>query len=175
MRVAGTLLRKLVVLVLMCAPCVHAQSLLQGRTLSGGGGSTAWSRQYPAELGALSGPLRQDGLTWLAVGPALFGYGDGGEQRARLDFPAEISALDAGGGLLQVTAGLGSVRQTFTVDGLELQGRVVLPPDPWVTGWLRRAAGLVPQGRLEAESRSDPANPFLWLRLARLWQWQGDR
>ncbi|WP_407540622.1 hypothetical protein Q0M94_04270 [Deinococcus radiomollis] len=156
---------------------VYADASLEGRTLSyqNDAGATTWSRSYPPELGVLSGPLNQNGLSWLAVGPALYAYAPNGEQRVRLDFPAEISALDGGGGTLQATAGFGSVRQTFTVNDMRIQGRVVLPPDAGVTGWLARAAAAVPQAGLAQAAQQDPANPFLELRLARLAQAQNDR
>ncbi|WP_425146810.1 hypothetical protein [Deinococcus sp.] len=156
---------------------VQAEASVQGRTLSfqDAAGRTTWTRRYPAALGTLLGPLSQDGLNWLAVGPALYAYADDGEQRVRLDFPAEISALDQGGGTLQVTGGFGSVRQTFSVSNMQIQGRVVLPPDPAVTGWLRRAALAVPQPELPQAASADPSNPFLHLRLARLAQLRGDR
>ncbi|MGY2895119.1 hypothetical protein [Deinococcus sp. UYEF24] len=166
-----------VALTLALAGPVHADASLSGRTLSyqNDDGSTAWSRSYPPELGVLSGPLTQDGLSWLAVGPALYAYAPNGEQRVRLDFPAEVSALDGGGGTLQATAGFGSVRQTFTVNDMRIQNRVVLPPDAGVTGWLARAAAAVPQAGLAEAAQQDPANPFLEVRLARLAQAQGDR
>lgn len=162
--------------LILAAPAL-ADAALDGRVLSyqNDAGATAWSRTYPEALGGLSGPLTQDGLVWLAVGPALYGYTPGGEQRVRLDFPAEVSALDGGGGTLQATAGLGSVRQTFTVGDMQIQNRVVLPPDLQVTGWLARAAEAVPQAQLAQAAQQDPANPFLEVRLARLAQLQGDR
>ena len=170
------------VLVTLILPSrAHADASLDGRTLSyqNDAGTVVWSRAYPAELGPLSGPLTQDGLSWLAVGPALYAYAPDGEQRVRLDFPAEVSALDGGGGVLQATAGFGSVRQTFTVTGtvtdLQVQGRVVLPPDAGITGWLARAAAAVPQAQLVQAARQDPSNPFVHLRLARLAQLLGDR
>ena len=155
----------------------YADASLNGRTLSyqNDAGVTVWSRSYSAQLGPLSGPLTQGGLSWMAVGPALYAYAPGGEQRARLDFPAEVSALDGGGGVLQATAGFGSVRQTFTVTDMQIQGRVVLPPDAQITGWLARAAAAVPQAQLAQAARQDPSNPFLELRLARLAQLLGDR
>ncbi|WP_424951409.1 hypothetical protein [Deinococcus sp.] len=160
----------------LTSPPVLADASLGGRTLSyqDDAGRTVWSRSYPTDLGVLSGPLTQGGLSWLAVGPALYAYAPSGEQRVRLDFPAEVSALDGGGGTLQVTAGLGSVRQTFTVNDMRIQNRVVLPPDAGVTGWLARAAA-VPQVGLAEAAAQDPANPFLEVRLARLAQAQGDR
>ncbi|GGJ82879.1 hypothetical protein [Deinococcus aquiradiocola] len=162
---------------LLGAGLAGADAALDARTLTyqNDDGLTTWTRTYPPELGPISGPLRQDGLTWLAVGPALYGYADDGEQRVRLDFPGEVSALDGGGGTLQATAGFGSVRQTFTVAEMQIQGRVVLPPDPQVTGWLARAASVVPQSQLVQASQQDPANPFLNLRLARLSELRGDR
>ena len=85
--------------VLALATSSLADASLDGRTLSyqNDAGKTVWSRSYPPELGVLSGPLTQDGLSWLAVGPALYAYAPSGEQRVRLDFPAEVSALDGGG------------------------------------------------------------------------------
>jgi hypothetical protein len=162
--------------VLLPVPAL-ADASLSGRTLSyqNEAGATVWRRSYRAELGEISDPVMQDGLVWAAVGPALFAYTPGGEQRARLDFPAQVSALDAGGGLLQATVGSGSVRQTFTVSNMQIQGRVVLPPDASVTGWLARAAALLPQADLEVAAQQDPANPFLALRLAQLAQLRGDR
>ncbi|GGR04641.1 hypothetical protein GCM10008957_16910 [Deinococcus ruber] len=166
-------------LALACAliGTAHAEAQLEGRTLrfQDDAGRITWTRSYPAAVGPLLGPVAQDNLSWLAVGPALYAYDDDGEQRVRLDFPGDISALDGEGGTLQVTSGFGSVRQTFTVNGAQIQGRVVLPPDPEVTGWLRRAAAAVPQAQLRAAASADPANPFLQLRLARLAQLQGDR
>lgn len=164
-------------LALTLAAPVHADASLEGRTLSyqNDAGDTTWSRSYPPELGVLSGPLTQDGLSWLAVGPALYAYTPTGEQRVRLDFPAEISALDGGGGTLQATAGFGNVRQTFTVNDMRIQNRVVLPPDAQITGWLARAASGVPQSGLAQAAQQDPANPFLEVRLAQLAQAQGDR
>ena len=166
-----------VLAVFMVPGRAHADASLDGRTLSyqNDAGTAVWSRAYPAELGPISGPLIQGGLSWLAVGPALYAYAPGGEQRVRLDFPAEVSALDGGGGVLQATAGFGSVRQTFTVMDMQIQGRVVLPPDAGITGWLARAAAAVPQAQLVQAARQDPSNPFLELRLARLAQLLGDR
>ena len=169
----------LAVWLLACAGLTfaRAEAALSGRSLrfQDDAGRITWTRDYPEALGAISGPVAQDTLTWLAVGPSLYAYADDGEQRTRLDLPGEITALDGEGGTLQVTSGVGSVRQSFTVSGGQLQGRVVLPPDEDVTGWLLRAAGSVPQAQLNAAASTDPSNPFLQLRLARLAQLQGDR
>ena len=175
----GVALRRVAALTLTLALAspVHADASLSGRTLSyqDEAGKTTWSRRYPPELGVLSGPLSQDGLSWLAVGPALYAYAPDGEQRVRLDFPAEVSALDGGGKTLQATAGFGSVRQTFTVNDMRIQSRVVLPPDALITGWLARAAAAVPQAELAQAAQQDPSNPFLEVRLALLAQKLGDR
>ena len=175
----AALFRSVLLLLSLAAPAA-ADAALDAeteRTLSyqDDAGRAVWSRSFPAALGPLSGPVTQDGLVWLAVGPELYAYTPAGEQRMRLDFPAEVSSLDAGGGTLQVTAGFGSVRQTFTVGDMQIQGRVVLPPDPEVSSWLARAAAAVPQAELQAAARQDPSNPFLDVRLARLADLEGDR
>ncbi|MFC4453060.1 hypothetical protein [Deinococcus sonorensis] len=169
--------RALLLGLLMVIQLAAAQAALDDRTLSftADTGRVTWSRSYPAALGPISGPLRQDGLTWLAVGPSLYAYTDSGEQRLRLDLPDVVSALDAGGGVFRVTVGLGSVRDTFTVSDMAVQERVVLPPVPDVTGWLARAAAVIPQAQLSAAAAQDPVNPFLQLRLARLARQRGDQ
>ncbi|MEF2279780.1 hypothetical protein V3W47_15910 [Deinococcus sp. YIM 134068] len=180
----------------MIPPCpgrVFAASLLLGLTLGNAGADAVlesrtlrfedgprlrWSRTYTAALGELTGPVTQGGRIYLGVGPVVEALGEDGRLQARYDLPGEVVSLDAGGGTLRVsTRGDGYVER-FTLldpsDGGGVQERVVFPPDPEVTGWLARAAALVPQADLARVAAEDPLNPFLALREARLAARRGD-
>lgn len=89
-----------------------------------------------------------------------------------------MTALDAGGGTLRVSTRGEDYTERFTLgdprEGGRVQERVVFPPDPGVTGWLARAAALVPEGNLARAAAEDPTNPFLALREARLAAGRGD-
>ncbi|AWN22120.1 hypothetical protein DKM44_01745 [Deinococcus irradiatisoli] len=154
----------------------QAAAVLDGRTLTfAQGGQTLSALRFPESAGELSGPVTQGEMTWLGVGPALYGFDASGTASTRLDFSDMISSLDASGGVLRVTAGPSGAQDTYTVSGGEIQERVVFVPDPQVTGWLRRVAEQVPQAQVAQAAAQDPTNPFLALRLAALARQRGDR
>nr|WP_246581113.1 hypothetical protein [Deinococcus aestuarii] len=152
---------------------------MEGRTLSfEDGDRRLWSRTYPGELGELTGPVTLDGSTYLGVGPVVYALGAGGQVQARYDLPGEVTALDAGGGTVRVSTRGEDYTERFTLgdprEGGRVQERVVFPPDPGVTGWLARAAELVPEEDLARAAVQDPTNPFLALREARAAAGRGD-
>ncbi|GGS00186.1 hypothetical protein [Deinococcus sedimenti] len=146
-----------------------ATTTLDGRTLRHEGGGT-WQRTLPDALGPLSSPLEVGPTVLIGAGPAVYALGAAGVVTGRADLPGIVSSLDAGGGIVTVSTLLGGVTERFTlsVQGgtLGVQERVVLPPDPVVTGHLASVADQVPPAGLAAAARLDPLNPFLALRLA---------
>ena len=144
---------------------VQAAAVLDGRTLTfGQGGKTAVSLSFPERVGDLSGPLTQGDITWLGVGPVLYGFTAGGVATTRLDFSSTISGFDGSAGVLQVTAGPSGEQDTYTVSGKQIQERVVFVPSPAVTGWLKRFAEQVPEGKLSKPPPWTP--PILFWRCA---------
>lgn len=163
-------------LLLALGGLTQAAAVLDGRSLTfEEGGKTLTALTYPAALGDLSGPVTQGETTWLGVGPSLYGFDASGLATTRLDFPDMLSGLDASGGVLRVTAGPSGVQDTYSVVNGQIQERVVLVPDKAVTGWLRRAATLMPDAQVEQAASQDPTNPFLALRRAALALQRGDR
>jgi tetratricopeptide (TPR) repeat protein len=164
--------RALILPALVLLGGAGADAVLEGRTLRyEDGASLRWSRSYPAALGELIGPVRLGDTLYLGVGPVVYALAENGALRARYDLPGPVTSLDASGGTLRAsTRGDGYVER-FTLssprDGGRVQERVVFPPDPDVTGWLGRAARLVPDEALAQAVREDPLNPFLALREAR--------
>ncbi|MBB5235602.1 hypothetical protein [Deinococcus budaensis] len=151
----------------------RAEAVLEGRTLRyEDGPALRWARAYPAGLGDLTLPVQLGGSVYLGAGPVVYALSArDGTLLARYDLPAPVASLDPGGGTLRAsTRGDGYVER-FTLgraeDGGRVQERVVFPPDPEVTGWLARAASLVPDEDLARAAREDPLNPFLALREAR--------
>ncbi|BDP40318.1 hypothetical protein DAETH_02870 [Deinococcus aetherius] len=166
-------------LLALTAGAAGADAVLEGRTLRfEDGARLLWSRTYPDELGELTGPVTLGESTYLGVGPVVYALGGRGQVRARYDLPGEVTALDAGGGTLRVSTRGEDYTERFTLgdprEGGRVQERVVFPPDPGVTGWLARAAALVPEGNLARAAAEDPTNPFLALREARLAAGRGD-
>ena len=154
----------------------QAAAVLDGRTLTfSQNAQTLAALRFPESAGDLSGPVTQGEVTWLGVGPALYGFTPGGTASLRLDFSDVISSLDASGGVLRVTAGPSGEQDTYTVSGEQIQERVVFVPDTQVTGWLKRVASQVPEGEVAQAAAQDPTNPFLALRLAALARQRGDR
>ncbi|WP_225430027.1 hypothetical protein [Deinococcus detaillensis] len=154
----------------------QAAAVLNGRSLTfEEGGKTLTVLIYPEALGDLSGPVTQGETTWLGVGPSLYGFDALGVATTRLDFSNMLSAVDASGGVLRVTAGPSGAQDTYSVVGGQIQERVVLVPDARVTGWLRRAAALTPDSQVAQAALQDPTNPFLALRRAALARQRGDR
>ena len=147
-----------------------ATTTLEGRVLRHEGAGGTWQRTLPDALGPLSGPLEIGSTVLLGAGPAVYAIGTGGVVTGRADLPGVVSSLDASGVAASVSTRLGDVTERFTLNGqggaLRVQERVVLPPDPVVTGWLASVADQVPPEQLEAAARLDPLNPFLTLRLA---------
>ncbi len=176
-------LARLLACLLLLAGLARADVNLDGRTLSFlDGDTTRWSRAFPAALGPLVGPITQDGLIWLGVGPELYAYDQQGHVRTRLDLPTDASDLDDSAGL-RVTVRWGAVPESYTVQGEHLLGREVFPPsvdpdggpsNPALT-WLLRAATrgatfnpLQPQNParalqfFSAKVQDDPSNPISW-------------
>ncbi|SMB88763.1 hypothetical protein [Deinococcus hopiensis] len=158
-----------------------AETVLVGRALRGedDAGHVRWSREYPAVLGDLTGPLLSGGTAYLGVGPVVYAVAGDGTLQARYDLPGQVTSLDATGGTVRVsTSGTGYVER-FTLgspgQGGDVQERVVFPPEPAVTGWLQGAAALVPEARLNQAAADDPLNPFLALREAGAAAQRGDR
>ncbi|GGL01730.1 hypothetical protein [Deinococcus radiotolerans] len=147
-----------------------ATTTLEGRTLRHEG-SRVWQRTLPDALGPLTGPLEVGNVVLVGAGPAVYALGAGGVMTGRADLPGVVSSLDAGGGVVTVSTALGGVTERFTLNvqggALSAEERVVLPPDPVVTGHLASVADQVPAAQLGAAARLDPLNPFLALRLAR--------
>lgn len=149
-----------------------AEPVVEGRTLREEDGATLrWARTFPESLGDLSGPATLGGTVYLGVGPVVYAFGARGQTLARYDLPAPVTALDPSGGTLRVSVRGDGYEERFTLTpaqaGGGVQERVVFPPDPWVTGWLRRAAALPPEEALTRAVAEDPLNPFLALREAR--------
>ncbi|UBV42466.1 hypothetical protein LAJ19_12680 [Deinococcus taeanensis] len=148
-----------------------ATAVLEGRTLRlENGPQLVWQRTLPDTLGPLTGPLEVGDEVLIGAGPAVFTLGDGGVVTGRADLPGLVSALDASGDVITAATELGGVTERFTLTGrgtgLSVQERVVLPPDPAVTGWLSDAADRVPAGEVRAAAQADPLNPFLAVREA---------
>ncbi|EYB69511.1 hypothetical protein DEIPH_ctg004orf0009 [Deinococcus phoenicis] len=157
-----------------------ADAVLEGRTLRyEDGANLRWSRSYPAALGDLTGPVTLGKTTYLGVGPVVYALGGAGTLQARYDLPGAVTSLDATGGTLRVSTRGEGYTERFTLGdpqgGGRVQERVVFPPDPEVTGWLARAASLVPPEDLARAAREDPLNPFLTLREAQQAGRGGDR
>ncbi|GAA5534466.1 hypothetical protein [Deinococcus aluminii] len=162
------------------ASAAGADAVLEGRTLRyEDGANLRWSRTYPAALGDLTGPVTLGGSTYLGVGPVVYALGVNGALQARYDLPGPVTSLDASGGTLRASIQGDGYVERFTLgdprEGGHVQERVVFPPDPEVTGWLARAARLVPPGDLARAAREDPLNPFLALREAQRAGARGDR
>ncbi|WP_293913521.1 hypothetical protein [Deinococcus sp.] len=150
-------------------------AVLEGRSLNFElNGKPVGSARFPAVLGDISGPVAQNDTTWLAVGPALYGFTARGVVRTRLEFSNVIGGLDGSGGLLRVTAGPSGAQDSYTVSRDRIQERVVFVPDKAVTNWLAQAAALVPETALKAAVAQDPTNPFLALRYAAQANARGD-
>ena len=144
---------------------------LQGRDLTATAqGRTVWSYSPAPELGGVRGPLRQGGVTYLGVGPAVLAFDDSGKVLSRYDLPAAVLTLDASGGVLQATTAGPDYRETFTLippaSGGGTQERAVFAPDPAVTLWAAHAADLVPPNEVRRRWQQDGQNPFLGLRAA---------
>ncbi|WP_019588476.1 hypothetical protein [Deinococcus apachensis] len=157
-----------------------ADAVLVDRTLRFEDGPTLrWARTYPAALGDLIGPVTLGDVVFLGVGPVVDALGEDGKLRARYALPAPVTSLDSTGGTLRVsTQGDGYVERFTLGDpggGGDVLERVVFPPDPEVTGWLARAARLVPPEDLARAAREDPLNPFLALGEAGQAARRGDR
>ncbi|ADV66699.1 hypothetical protein [Deinococcus maricopensis] len=162
---------------LLLIPHAHAEARVQDRTLTArDGDTTLWTRTFPATLGPISDPVTDADLTWVGIGPELYAFGPTGDVRTRLDLPAPVIALDTSSGTLSVTVQRGTTTETYTVADGAVRERVVLPPDPDVTGWLARAAQDTPQPDPRAPTRladlqrradADPTNPFLHVDVAR--------
>jgi len=166
------LLGTLALLAAALAGQAAADPVLEGRTLRYEDGPVLrWSRVYPAELGELTGPVQLGDTVYLGAGPVVYALSRGGALLARYDLPAPVTSLDPSGGTLRVSTRGDGYIERFTLsgpeDGARVQERVVFPPDPEVTGWLARAAALVPDEDLARAAREDPLNPFLALREAR--------
>ncbi|WP_034385886.1 hypothetical protein [Deinococcus sp. YIM 77859] len=166
--------------LLLLGPGAGADAVREGRTLRYEDGAVLrWERHYPAALGELTGPVTLGGVIYLGVGPVVYAFAESGALLARYDLPAPVTSLDPTGGTLRVsTAGSGYVER-FTLgdprQGGGVQERVVLAPDPEVTGWLERAARLVPPEELTRAAREDPLNPFLAVQEAQQAARRGDR
>ena len=148
-----------------------AEVTLRGRELAGlQRGEVVWSQTFAPELGALRGPLRQGGVTYLGAGPAVLAYDEAGRVLARYDLSAPVLTLDGSGGLVRATVSGGDYRETFTLiapeNGAGTQERVVFAPDPAVTLWAMQAGDAVPEEQVAQRWASDPLNPFLGLRAA---------
>ncbi|KEF34862.1 hypothetical protein RDMS_04930 [Deinococcus sp. RL] len=164
--------------LLLLGPGAGAEPVVEGRTLRDeDGGTVRWERTFPAAWGELSVPATLGGTVYLGVGPVVYAFGSQGQTLARYDLPAPVSALDSSGGTLRVSVRGDGYEERFTLTpapgGGGVQERVVFPPDPWVTGWLRRAAALPSAETLAEAVAADPLNPFLALREARVTR--GDR
>ncbi|WP_308424846.1 hypothetical protein [Deinococcus aerophilus] len=158
----------------------HAAPVLEGRTLRyEDGARLVWERRFPPALGELSGPLEVGGLTFVGIGPVVYTFSGSGRVLGRADLPGPVTSLDASGGVVRVTTQGDGYTENFTLSsmpgGLEVQERVVFPPDPAVTGWLRRAADAVAPGDLRQAAAADPGNPFVLLRLAQRLEKGGDQ
>lgn len=156
-----------------------AAAVLEGRTLRyEDGARLVWQRSYPAARGELSGPLEVGGAVYLGVGPKVYVYSAAGRVLGRADLPGPVTTLDASGGVVRVSTAGDGYAERFTLSGgeggVQVQERVVLPPDPAVTEWLLRAAQAVPEAGVQAAAGQDPGNPFLLLRLAGQRRAQGD-
>ncbi|GGL93837.1 hypothetical protein GCM10010840_34810 [Deinococcus aerolatus] len=163
----------------MCGPEASAAAVLEGRTLRyEDGAQLVWQRSYPAARGDLSGPLEVGGAVYLGVGPKVYVYSAAGRVLGRADLPGPVTTLDASGGVVRVSTAGDGYAERFTLaggaGGVLVQERVVLPPDPAVTGWLLSAALAVPEAGVQAAASEDPTNPFLLLRLAGQRRAQGD-
>lgn len=157
-----------------------ADAALAGRTLRFEEGSgVRWSRGYPAALGDLTGPVTLGDTVYLGVGPVVDALGTDGTLQARYHLPGPVMSLDATGGTLRATTRGDGYIERFTLGdpqgGGEVLERVVLPPDPEVTGWLLRAARLIAPEDLPRAAREDPLNPFLALGEAAGAARRGDR
>ncbi|MDL2345931.1 hypothetical protein QOL99_17520, partial [Deinococcus sp. MIMF12] len=149
-----------------------AEPVVEGRTLREEDGATLrWTRTFPEALGDLSVPATLGGTVYLGVGPVVYAFGSRGQTLARYDLPAPVSSLDSSGGTLRASVRGEGYEERFTLTPVQggggVQERVVLAPDPWVTGWLRRAAALPAEEALGQAVAQDPLNPFLALREAR--------
>ncbi|TDE86327.1 hypothetical protein [Deinococcus sp. S9] len=158
----------------------EADAVLEGRTLRyEDGPQLRWSRTYPAALGDLTPPVTLGDTVYLGVGPVVYALGTNGTLRARYDLPGTVTSLDTTGGMVRVSTQGDGYTERFSLgdprSGGHVQERVVFPPDPEVTGWLARAARLVPPENLARAVREDPLNPFLALRQAVLAARRGDR
>ena len=142
-----------------------AEVTLRGRELAGlQRGEVVWSQTFAPELGALRGPLRQGGVTYLGAGPAVLAYDEAGRVLARYDLSAPVLTLDGSGGLVRATVSGGDYRETFTLiapeNGAGTQERVVFAPDPAVTLWAMQAGDAVPEEQVAQRWPAIPSTLF---------------
>lgn len=153
---------------------VTAQAALEGRSLLyQQDKNTVWQRDFAAGLGALIGPVNLNDTVYLGIGPTVYAWNERGRLLGRADLPANVSSLDASGGVVRVSVSDDNYSENFTLGepknlSLPVAERVVFLPKKEVTNWLIRAANSVPESRLSQAIADDPSNPFLLLRQAKL-------
>lgn len=149
-------------------------------------------RTFPENLGDLIGPMRFNNVVYLGLGPVVYAFSPEGLVLGRADLPAGVTSLDASTGAVRVST-LGKIKkkppfipkeqnndkifeERFTLaepkDGeLKVLERVVIPPDPNVTGWLAEVSNTVDQNQseevLKQIASAYPDNPFFALRVAK--------
>lgn len=166
--------------LLALATPAGAEMSVQGQTLRyEEGDRVVWQRTFPAALGKLSGPVTLGDNSYVGVGPVVYAFGAQGRVLGRADLPGQVTTLDNSGRAVRVTVRTNDFTERFTLtdpaDGpLSAQERVVMPPDPQVTGWLSRFAASVPAAELPAAAEQFPQNPFIALRLAQQAGGRGD-